>query len=256
MAQQPNAVFAPIPPKLTAHTATLVFATPRSGSSLLADILTDLGAGRVVEHLRPDVIEVLTADYDYDLPAALRNFLNFSSIDGYFGTKLISLFLSNYLKGRSHLSHVARICAGMKLRVIFLDRDDKVAQAISGHLASRRGLWHITSPADAKRLQTRPKPAMEFHAVLPRYVQYQEQRGIIDAWRRMLPQGLELGYETDLLGADLPALARRLAGFVGLPPVRVALTKTAQRQRIADDDSLSMGREFAEEFQALFGMRP
>ena len=256
VAKTHHVVFADLPQKLSAHTATLVIATPRSGSSLLADVLTDIGAGRVVEHLRKEVIEVLKSDYKFDFPAALRNFINFASVKGYFGTKLISHFLSDYLTQMNSLKDVTDVCAGLKLKVIFLDREDKAAQTISGYLASKRGLWHVTSESDAERLQQQPKPTLDFRRALTRYFLYQQQKGFLDSLRPLFPNALSLTYEEDLLGADLSLLARRLTAFVDLRSKVGGLEKSSQRQRIADDETQDMAQDFRRKFREVIGVQP
>jgi LPS sulfotransferase NodH len=257
VAQANHAVFAEIPAQLKVQTATIVFATPRSGSSLLADLLTDIGAGRVIEHLRDGVIGILASGYVFDRTAALRNFLNFASVKGHFGTKIISHFLQDYLTQIDGLAAVLdEVCAGLTVRVIFLDRADTVAQAISGYTAWQRGMWHVTSPAEEEKLRHLPKPVFRFPEALAWYLDYVQQSRFINLLQPAFPEAITLSYEDDLLNKDLEGLGQRLAGFIGLPPGSVALRKVQTRQRLADDLSLEMAETFRHRFHRQFSTDP
>jgi LPS sulfotransferase NodH len=250
------AVFGDIPATLALRTITLVFATPRSGSSLLADLLTDIGAGKVLEHLRDDTVGVLTSGYVFDRRAALRNFLNLAATKGSFGTKFISHFLHDALTRTDLLADLAEVTAGVELRVLLLDRRDKVAQALSGYVAWQRGLWHVTNPAEADRLRALPAPALRFPEALAWYLDYLQQSRFVDLFRPVFPQAMALVYEDDLLGQDLAALAQRLAAFLGLPPPHGPFRKAAARLRLADGGTALMAEDFTRQFRQTFAAPP
>jgi|KBSSwiStaDraftv2_1062776.scaffolds.fasta_scaffold96360_1 LPS sulfotransferase NodH len=257
VARAHDRVFKPIPTTLQAHTATLVFATPRSGSSLLADIVQDVGGGqRVIEHLRKDVLNVLSSGYVFDLKTALRNFINFSTVDGYFGTKLITAFLSQYLTNQRTLESVAEVVRDVRVRAIFLDREDRVAQTISGYLASRRGLWHVTSEAEQQRLQSAAKQRLDFGTAVARYFEYENESGALNALKHLYPGALELSYEKDIIDPDLPALAARVARYIGVEAPPGALKTSESRQRIANDENDRLADAFTKRFREVFGIEP
>ena len=256
VARNHAAIFAPIPPTLDIHSITLVVVTPRSGSGLLADVLTDIGAGRVMEHLRKDVIEAMKSNYVYDFRRAFQNFLNFASVEGHFGTKLISHFLNDYLVQLKSIGDVRVICSDIRPKVVFLDRNDKAEQTISGYLASRRGLWHVTSDADAERLRASPQQTLDFPSALSRYFLYQQQKTFLDAIRPFFPGAMELRYEEDLQDKDLAALGQRLAAFLGLPSQKIQLSKSLERRQIGDDATLELAQNFKTMFHAMTGKTP
>lgn len=260
IARRGAAVFDPAPALPDPLTLTLVLATPRSGSSLLTDILTDIGAGAVMEHLRLEVLGLMRTDYVFDLGVALRRFLALTQVNGFAGTKIIAHFAADYLTNRNRFGTVLAALEGVRLRPVFIDRRDRVDQAVSGWLARQRGLWHVTTAAEAARIRAAPDPLYDFDEILSWHVDYRHQATFLDMLRTDLPQALSLTYEDDLRGADLAALARRLASFAGLPDQPegrpFALTRAGKRQQIADAGNARLAARFRVDYLRLFGRTP
>lgn len=227
----------------------LVFATPRSGSSLLADMLSDMGQGDVREHLREDIVKALASDYVYDRARTLQNFLCHAQRRGTFGTKIISHFFEDYIQSRPDFEVLRKQAEGIPVQVITLDRADKVGQAISAELASRRGVWHITDARSAEAIRNSAEVRYDFPRLFARYFSYQRQSAILDFVRRVFPDHLALEYGTDLDTGDPEALARRLATFLGIEGQDFTFRRAAARQKIADETN----DQFRDRFVATFG---
>jgi LPS sulfotransferase NodH len=260
IARNPRAVFAPVRPDLGVTEITLIFATKRSGSSYLGDVVRDCGLGDAREHLRDQVIAALASDYRFNRPFALRNFLNLIAADGRVATKLITHFVADYLKtGARDLGLLAEICAGITPRVITLDRSDKVGQAVSAYLAARRGVWHVQSEADAAKLGQKRDAAgqvpYDFNALLVRYAEYRQSSAVLDLVRGIFPAALDLDYDRDVDGLDPAALAARLSGALGFSIGRMG-GSAANRQKLADAENDAIGARFRTEYRALFGVDP
>lgn len=256
VARNPKAVFAPVPQDLMCKELTLIFATPRSGSSYLADVVGDCGLGDAREHLRNSVIDALTADYRFNRALALRNFLNLISKDGRAATKIIGHFFSRYLTTVAQdLELLRRLCDGMTTRVIILDRDDKVGQAVSAFLASRRGIWHVRSEADAAKLDQANTPDYAFNRLLARYTSFREQSAILGLARDFFPQAIELEYDRDIADATPGALANRLQEAFGLSGT-LSGQRAADRQKLANAENAEICAQFRADYRVIFGIDP
>lgn len=258
MMQRGDLVFSPIPTDLQVTAITLILATPRSGSSLLADIVTDIGAGNAAEHLRYVENAILGSDYCFDLRAAFRNVLNFGSVRGRFATKVITHFAQDALTTTNAMQHCKEQIAGIPVHVVLLDRSDKAAQAVSGYFASQRGLWHVTSNAEQKRFRTAGSPHVEFHELLGWYFDYQWQSRFLATLRPAFEQMLVLNYESDLLNQDLTHMAERLTEFLELPrrckaPV---LKRTRRRLRLSNETNRAAEMAFRDAYFAIFRREP
>lgn len=256
VARIPRAMFKPVEQTLTCTELTLIFATPRSGSSYLADVVADCGLGDAREHLRNSVIEALTDDYKFNRAFAFRNFLNLISQDGRAATKIIGHFLSRYLtSGARDLDLLAELGKGMTIRAIVLDRDDTVGQAVSAYLASRRGIWHIRSEADAEKLDQANTHVYAFNRLLGRYTSYREQSAILGLVRDLFPAALELEYDRDIADATPEALAARLQEAFSVSMIPSG-QQAAGRQKLANAENAEIGARFRADYHALFGVDP
>jgi LPS sulfotransferase NodH len=260
IARNPRAVFAPVRQDLAVSEITLIFATKRSGSSYLGDVVRDCGLGDAREHLRDQVIAALASDYRFNRAFALRNFLNLIAAEGRVATKLITHFVADYLKtGARDLTVLAELCAGITPRVITLDRSDKVGQAVSAYLAARRGVWHVRSKADAAKLGQKREEAgqvtYDFNALLVRYAEYRQSSAVLDLVRGIFPVALDLDYNRDVDGLDPAALAVRLSGALGFSIGRMG-GSAANRQKLANAENDAISARFREEYRALFGVEP
>ncbi len=243
-------VDAPCPPLKLA----VVFATPRSGSSLVCDLLEGLGIGRPKEHLRDTLIELFASSYRFDKVAAIRNFLRYSARDGWVGTKLITHFVEDYVTTCGLADVAAALELPLDVYPIFLDRQDRTMQAISGELAARRGVWHVTDAASRDRIEAAEAVRYDFYSILKRYLGYASQSAYLEALRALFERRLDLVYERDVV--DQAALVERLAAFLGVDAAGRSFAKAAQRERIADGVNDAFRTAFTNDFAVRFGCRP
>lgn len=116
-----------------------IITTPRSGSTLLSQLLASTGvAGYPQEHLRL-ATQTLSCECGFDYVRLLRILAaTRATPNGVFGTKLIMHFLEKHQAQRESFEAVARA-----FKFIKLVRVDRVAQAVSLHLARATGIWHL-----------------------------------------------------------------------------------------------------------------
>lgn len=232
----------------------IVFATPRSGSSYVCDILEGLGIGRPREHLRDTLIELFASSYHFDKCAAIRNFLVYSAKDGWVGTKLITHFVEDFVTTCGLADVAAALDIPIDIYPIFLDRKDRAMQAISGELAARRGVWHITDAASRQKVAEAAAVRYDFYSILKRYIGYSSQSAFLEALRALYERRLELVYENDVV--DHSGLVDRLATFLGVDAEDRCFAKAGQRERIAGGLNDQFRAAFASDFIQRFGSRP
>lgn len=230
----------------------ILFASPRSGSSLVADVLSDMGLGDVREHLRGGVIEAMRDDYAFDRAAALEKFVRLAQKHGCFGTKIITHFFDDFVRGVGDLESCRRVFDGMQLAVLTLDREDKVAQAVSGEIASRRGVWHITDAASEAAVRQTEKVRYQFSSLLSRYLFYRQQSELIAFLGTACSARLALSYEQDVEAGDLETLARKLGTALLLDGRDWTFKRALSRKRIADESSAELAEKFSRDFAAHF----
>jgi LPS sulfotransferase NodH len=232
-----------------------VVATPRSGSSFLCDVLTDMGLGRPKEHLRDSTIAFLSAPYAFSRVKFFENFLRLSNVYGWASTKLITHFLYDFSQqiDPEPFFEVLRKHR-VRVRPIFLDRRDRVAQTSSGDLASRRRIWHVRDTSDEQALLEAPEIRYVFRSMLGRYLNYQSQGAFLTALRSVAADRLDLYYEEDI--GDVDKLVAKISAFLGTDPARFRPDISARRRKISDLIRSDNGERFAADFEALFGTAP
>lgn len=156
--------FADVLPAMIAHrpAETLTFAdprpppryyaivsTPRAGSTFLGDLLHSIGLGNPIEHMRPWLINLFARRPAglFDAVRFVQRLVAFDRSGPIFSTKLISHMIADLQQtlNSSELSYVRELAAGAT--IIYLNRRDKLAQAISSLRARKTGIWHSTDPA-------------------------------------------------------------------------------------------------------------
>lgn len=255
LAQSANVIFSGNYPDMNVRQLNLVFATPRSGSSLVSDIIRDLGGGSVREHLRETLLEVLASDYRFDRLHACRRFLTLAANGEHCGSKLITHFVEDYIQLAQGFGFL-EVFSGLKVKAIFLDRADKVDQAISSYLASSRGIWHITSDKAAAEIEAKKDVPFNFAKIYARYFSYQRQSAVLNQLKAYFPDRLELIYEQDVEAGDLESLATRLAEFLGLDRDGKALQVAKTRQKITSAENSALKAEFENRYKQVFVCAP
>lgn len=179
-----------------------VLCSPRSGSSLLCDLIdqTEL-LGQPLEHLS-DAILSLTEFTDFPFTEWLTaSTVGLSGPSGVFSTKLINdrFFRCMRLWGNGVLEMPS--IAFNKLRVVRLRRRDLPAQAVSIHLAAYTNVYFETSTTNAQSRAERLKHFVyNFDELKARLDVLIEGEGRIDAWidENQIPR-CDVEYEDVLL---------------------------------------------------------
>jgi LPS sulfotransferase NodH len=260
-----GAASAPAPvasPPETTEVSCVICTTPRSGSWLLAEALTDTGlAGRPEEYLRPDWYARFRDSghlrYQHRLNhwpdgpprhadgtlngkgAGYRSFLDavrsIGTVNGVFAIKIhrnqLDTVLEHIRREEPGIDDVELIYSWLPTpRFIFLRRRDAVRRAVSHYRALQTGVWW--SYGNRRRHQggsTAVDPE-EIHRLVRNCVR-QEQRWM-DFFRRAGVTPLPLTYEE--LTLDLPHAVADVLGHLGVEPARVRVLPPPKLIRQAD----------------------
>jgi LPS sulfotransferase NodH len=239
--------------------AYIVCATPRSGSTLLCELLTATGvAGRPEEHIetlrragrRLEPREYFDGVEDPMLlallgppapsvpdPAPVAEQLEWllragSTANGVFGTKVMWEYFPDLQERLAELRELAPLDEAARLerllgdvRFVHVAREDRVAQAVSMWRALQTGSWRSGS-------DDRCRPVYSFEGIdhLVRRIERHEREWA--AWFAAHDiEPLGLGY--DEIAADPPGAVRRvlaLIGVAGEPPAEPPLRRQAGEQ--------------------------
>ena len=242
----------------------IICATPRSGSTLLCDLLAATGvAGRPDSYYRrqgildwagrwgvslPDLTDSTAFDRSY-LAAALRAG---ASENGVFGLRLmwesvaeLSVRLSALYPDLHGDAALFERAFGKPL-YIHLSRQDKIAQAVSLLRAEQSGLWHLAADGTERERLSPPQPVAYDGDRLSSFLKELEMDDA--AWTAFFAQNhiepLRLTYET-IAAAPQVALAGILSAL-GREP-ELAATVNARTARLADKTSLEWSDRFRRE---------
>jgi LPS sulfotransferase NodH len=218
-----------------------IVAQARTGSTLLADMLHNRGAGFAAEYLNP----LLQAAYrrrfsiagkDFRLDKYLEHVCSLRTTgDGMFGMKCLHVQLVDaYPKTAAMRRFLERFD-----RFILLSRRDRLAQAVSAMKAQQTGQWNSWHPKEALAPVTFDplfisKRIERFH---------RQNRTVQQALAGIDRPVLPVEYE-DMVG-DLPGCWRRVQAFLGLDPVPVA-TAQSDLQRQADAENERLARQYVD----------
>jgi LPS sulfotransferase NodH len=235
----------------------VVLSTPRSGSSHLADVLREIGLGDCREHLRGDLVKALTSGYHFDEARALRLFLFLlgQSNKARAATKLILGHLVAWLDTRPDLRPLRAVLQDITVQVITTDRADRVAQAVSGTIAERSGVWQNRTEDDARRIQSICDSEDVFPTLFWRYQSYSRQGHLLAVLKDWGLDSLHLDYDRDIAGVPSAQLAERLCKRFGwsLPhggyaparthtrPMEAAVSGAFQTRLLSGLDGLGIG---------------
>ncbi len=155
------------PIRTNEQTHYMIVSLPRSGSTMLANILTLTGfCGYPREHVHNGVLS-LAEFRDFSWQDWLNAVVGLNRTPNeVFGTKVISHFLFRAL--RIGKQNGADLFEGLKpgAKLIYLKRDDKVAQAISRHFARTSGFFKADLPfQQGKRRRAVKEVAYDFKTI-------------------------------------------------------------------------------------------
>lgn len=227
---------APPPRRSEPHTRFVILCTPRSGSYFLCGLLQGCGLGAPREHLLTSVCDV-ARDVGHDLLDYLEDLAHIATIDGWFGTKIISHKLFDaFARGLTPEAFVDHVKA-CDYKTIYLRREDKVAQAVSNYFARETNVWWQKADTPAAT-----RPAYDYVRIKESYDFLQQQETWLAAVAEYMPACTTVTYER--LEEDPRAVMLSLLEHLGADRMALRLAADTQRQRDA------YSRECAERFNA------
>lgn len=122
-----------------------ILCLPRCGSTLVSRELKQAGAGNPIEHIRGYVQDLLR-----EREVSKFNFIKWwdlvrsgHNIDGVFGTKIIYDFwkMAERFMEEDEIEIIHKFIR--RVPVIYIERSDKYAQAVSDVVARETGVWHL-----------------------------------------------------------------------------------------------------------------
>ena len=244
--------------------AYIICATPRSGSTLLCDLLTETGvAGRPNSFFRRESIpwyvdhfKLSAADWS-DESAYDRSYLAAILGEGAGGTPVFGMRLMweslADLSTRlgtiypSLPSDSARFQSAFRPAVyLHLSREDKVAQAISRLRAEQSGLWHVHADGTERERLT-PEQALVYDSrAISEFVTEAEEHDA--SWMRWFAregiQPMQITYEA--LSAEPRSVLASILSTLGLDPA-FAESVEPKTAKLASDTSHEWAARFRKE---------
>jgi LPS sulfotransferase NodH len=215
------------------HTLYAVVCTPRSGSTFLCDLISQNIGGKAIEHLRDPLLYLLkhreTLNIDFSL--FIEKLLVFCSVNGVFGTKLISHFLLdlvNFLED-DELSLIIDYFNMRGLKVVYLYREDKYAQTVSKYLASRSKKWHVISSNDISDYQNSVKEIdYDFNTLKKIYDNFIEEESKLESFLQSRSNFEVLKVSYECLVEDTARYVKLVTDFLGVKPKDLSLSTRYQ----------------------------
>ncbi len=256
-----------VPPDGRTFDSYILCATPRTGSTLLCDLLTATGvAGAPDSFFMPDPDPVWAQAWGLPDPSGMDDAAHAAAClsaairagrgsTPIFGLRLMQAHLAGLMTliDRVHPglpSDLARIRAAFGHTLfLHLSRDDKLAQAVSMVKAEQTGLWHAAPDStEIERLAPPQPPAYDFARIDRKLAELERRDAEWPVW--FAAQGiapLRLRYED--LSADPSGTVARICAALGLPaPDPAGLSPTVGR--LADAVSQDWMHRYRQDRQA------
>ena len=245
------------------HTQSyIICATPRSGSTLLCDLLADTGvAGRPDSFFRRQSfpwwahhLNVSVADWgdEHEFDQTYLAAVQQQGSDGtqVFGMRLMWESVGDLSKRLGSLypglpSDSARFQSAFGPPFyLHLTREDKVAQAVSRLRAEQTGLWHVSANGtERERLKPGQAPVYDARGLSEQVAELEEHDAAWANWfARQRLQPLRITYEA--LSTEPQAKLATVLSALSLDPT-IAETVEPRTAKLADSES----REWATQFR-------
>ncbi len=201
---------------------------PRSGSTYFCHLLQGLKTvARPTEHLRPHILFLAEhrRETGFDFIRWVRLLMRNRDTHGRIGTKVIADFAADLWP---HLDEVQRRALSRDwsgARFIYLERRDKVAQAVSQFIADETRIWHVRNPGDENAYgEAKKNVTYDSERIRAAYRRFRDDEERLKAWLRGQNNPLfHVTYE-DLVN-DVQVVVSKAAAFIrGEPPAPVDLT--------------------------------
>lgn len=207
---------------------------PRSGSTMLCDLLTQTGvAGKPNSFFRPQSMANFAARWDVpaqSLEAFDQDYINTAIDHGTAGTGCFGMRImwTNNMPGLTKRlgtlfpsagNDLDRLCAAFgPLKFIHLSRDDKVAEAVSLAMAAQTGLWHKNADgSERERITPHQDPIYDRDLIASEYAEVTAGDA---AWRQWFTgqsiSPCRVSYEE--LSADPAGNLAKVLDFLGQDP--------------------------------------
>ena len=244
-------------------TSYIICATPRSGSTLLCDLLADTGiAGRPNSFFRRESFLEWADDFNVsatEWPSAHefdQTYLTAVRREGTDGTPVFGMRLmwesvgdlSNRLDSfyPGLPSDEARFRAAFGPAVyVHLSREDKVAQAVSRLRAEQSGLWHVNADGtERERMKPGQAPVYDSHGLSALVSELEKQDAAWLSW--FAQQGIQpvrITYES--LSTEPQSTLATVLSALGLDPA-IAATLEPKTAKLSESES----REWVSRFRA------
>ena len=242
----------------------IICATPRSGSTLLCDLLAETGvAGRPNSYYRPQSILEWARRWDVSPPDMTGN----EAFDrSYLAAVLRAGASENDVFGlRLMWGSVAELSARLKalhpdlhddaalfeksfgkILYIHLSRQDKIAQAVSLLRAEQSGLWHLAADGTERERLSPPQPVVYDSDRLAGFLKELETDDA--AWAAFFARNriepMRLTYET--MAAAPRVILARILSALGREP-ELAATVNPRTAKLADRTNLEWADRFRRE---------
>jgi LPS sulfotransferase NodH len=124
---------------------------PRSGSTFFCHLLQGLGTvARPTEHLRPHIVflAAYARELGFDPVRWTKLVMRTDSSGDVFGSKIIYDFAAEFwpFLTKNQRTELSALFSGLKL--IHLERTDKIAQSVSQFIADETRVWHVRQQGD------------------------------------------------------------------------------------------------------------
>lgn len=253
---------------MTNHTKTyIICATPRSGTTLLCDLLADTGiTGKPDSFFRFQSISWWT---DYFKVSAVgwadehefdRSYLAAAIEEGTNGTDVFGMRLMwesmVHLQSRLDVFHPGLPSDHARFQAAFgsplyihLSREDKVAQAVSLTKAEQTGLWHVESDGtERERLKPAQPAAYDSRSLSEELSELEAHDAAWTDWfSRHDIEPVRITYE--MLSADPQATLATILSALGLDPA-IANTVRPRTAKLGDSESQDWITRFRAELRS------
>jgi LPS sulfotransferase NodH len=196
-----------------------IFCLPRAGSTLLTGELSSIGAGAPAEHFRDHIIYLL--QHRRLSHFSIRKWWSVLELaqarNGIFGTKIVWEF---YKVVAEHMTSDERRWLEEKfggMTLVYLERRDKVGQAVSDFIARQTDVWHLWPQYLANYDVRLSRVPANIDAILTTYREFVSEERKLKSWLKSLGSDL-IEIQFDDVTQNPKRAVRTLATELGVVP--------------------------------------
>jgi LPS sulfotransferase NodH len=201
-----------------------ILCTPRSGSTLLANLLTQSGLGHPLEHIRLPVVALINSG-GYTFEAVMETLRRIATRNGVFGTKLISEFMLKIF-GYGGAPLLGDFLAERGFKVVRLHRN-LCEQVVSWYSTSLTKVWHLRGQAEIKGVNI----PYDFQALSQLHDRFTKEEKFVEKVLARIPAERVVNVAFADLSGDPVKSTKRLANLIkpDLPDKPVALQRAPRK---------------------------